>query len=478
MSNLFIVGNGFDLAHGLKTSYRHFREFLVQIEKEECAEAGEVSISENRNLLKDDNIKDNFNNIVIPAMEKTLSETINILQLKDCYTGKTTKEQMDEIDQFLNDANKIIQWIKHGSGQYYAREKKESNAIRRFISMLEPETGIISRTTNLNNDFCLFKTIESEFGNNAVKFLQIDNSADKVPLWLTLRLLIKMIDLIEGENWNDLETSMGTYNFELIFKLFNKLESNDDIYKECVKKYFIDLYYDIKVLFNSWIIFTEIAFEYTTDNDNIFSSLCPSIKKKNNDIELSFKIPKDNYNRIYSQVTFDRHPMAKNQLLQLFEHAKHNYFFSFNYTHTLEHFYNISEKDICHIHGMTQGSKNLNDRASENLIFGHGLDFYKTNITDVVRTAYNITKKPINQCIENNLLFFEKLEGVNNIFSYGFSFSDVDMSYINKICESIRNTADITWYFNDYRIEENRMVFEEKIRKTEFIGKFDTFHID
>jgi len=40
------IGNGFDLAHGLKSNYHNFREYLVQVEKDICAETGETSISE------------------------------------------------------------------------------------------------------------------------------------------------------------------------------------------------------------------------------------------------------------------------------------------------------------------------------------------------------------------------------------------------------------------------------------------------
>jgi hypothetical protein len=31
MPNLFIIGNGFDIAHGLPTKYKHFRQFLVDV---------------------------------------------------------------------------------------------------------------------------------------------------------------------------------------------------------------------------------------------------------------------------------------------------------------------------------------------------------------------------------------------------------------------------------------------------------------
>jgi hypothetical protein len=73
------------------------------------------------------------------------------MNLKDCSNGMAPLEQLDEITQFLDDADKIVQWVKHGSGQYYVRENKESNAIKRFISMLEPDTGMISHNTRLDN---------------------------------------------------------------------------------------------------------------------------------------------------------------------------------------------------------------------------------------------------------------------------------------------------------------------------------------
>ncbi|MCL2721681.1 MAG: bacteriophage abortive infection AbiH family protein [Treponema sp.] len=477
MSNLFIIGNGFDLAHRLKTSYSHFREYLVQMEKEECAKVGEVSISEDCNLLKDNNIKYHFDSIVIPTMMNALSEIVNLSQLKDYSTGMNLLEQLDEIEQFTNDADKIVQWIKHGSGQYYVREGNESQAIKRFIAMLEPKTGMISHNTNLNNDLAFWQTMESEFNDTAVKIFKNGIGADETPFWLTLRFFIKMIDAVEGENWQDLETSMGTYNFEMIFGLFKELKSND-VYETCVENFFTLLYYNVFVLFNSWVLFTEIAFEQPVVNDDILSSLRPHIKKQQNGVELSFMMPKGNLEYTCDQVTCDRHPMAKEQLLQIFDRAESNYFFTFNYTQTLERIYGVSESDICHIHGVSQGTKNLNDLASEDLIFGHGRESFDTNVTNIVSTAYNITKKPVNQCIENNRLFFEKLEGVNNIYSYGFSFGDVDMPYIKKICQSIRNTTGVTWHFNDFRIEEHRALYEDKIRKIGFNGKFDKFHID
>jgi hypothetical protein len=287
-----------------------------------------------------------------------------------------------------------------------------------------------------------------------------------------------MIDaVVEGEDWKDLEAAMGTYNFEMIFDLFKELKS-DNIYNTCVENFFTQLYYNVFVLFNSWVIFTEMAFEQPVVSDDILSALHPHIKKEQNGVELSFVMKKSNFEHLSSQEIFNSHHMVKEQIVKLFSRAKLNYFFTFNYTQTLETIYNISTNNICHIHGVSKGLKNLNDIASEDLIFGHGQGAYDTNVTDIINTAYNITKKPVNQCIEKNKLFFEKLKDVNNIYSYGFSFGDVDMPYIKKICQSILDTTNVTWYFNDFKIEEHRTEYEEKIRKVGFNGTFDEFNIN
>ena len=267
MSNLFIIGNGFDLAHKLKTSYSDFRNFLVQVEKEGCAEAGEVSISEDCNFLEDDKIKRYFDSNIIPAMENKSSELANLIQVKDNSDEITVWDQIDEIEQFFDDANEIVQWVKHGSGQYYTRKDNESQAIKRFIAMLEPETGMISHNTNLNNKSALLETMESEFGDTAVKIFQNDIDADKEPFWLTFRLFIKMTDAVAGEDWGDFEASMGSYDFKMFLNLFKEFDANK--YETFVENYLSLVPYNIDMLFKLWVHFTEITFEQQAVNNSI-----------------------------------------------------------------------------------------------------------------------------------------------------------------------------------------------------------------
>jgi len=480
MSNLFIIGNGFDLAHGLKTTYKYFREFLIQMENEECKKIGEASILDNPKVLEGNNIKSCFEDFVIPIMINSFSDAINYYQLEDFSTGKTPMEQTEEITQFLNDADKIIQWIKHGAGQFYMRESNETKAIKRFITLLEEKYGRIDHNINENDTSAFWQTIEDEFGDNTVKFLQNANGEEKVPLWVTLRIFIKIIDAVEGENWQDLETSMGTYNFDMIFGFFSNFKYDDDLHNESVKKYIIDLYYNINMFFNVWIIYAEIEFEQSKIKNVSTLNLRPVLVKKGSGIELLIAIKNISRKKTFFSILLKRkyvkHHIAKRQFLNILKNARQNYFFSFNYTQTLEHIYNIPVNKICHIHGVVNG--NIKELGLSDLIFGHGQEPSKTNVTDIVSTALNITKKPINQCILKNQYFFRKLDNVKNIYSYGFSFSEVDMPYIENIFKIIGDTSDITWFFNDYKIEEKRTLYETEIRKVGFNGKFDTFHID
>lgn len=49
------------------------------------------------------------------------------------------------------------------------------------------------------------------------------------------------------------------------------------------------------------------------------------------------------------------------------------------------------------------------------------------------KELHNKLVKPTLECINNNKDFFDKLDNVNEIFFFGFSFSNADLDYIKKI---------------------------------------------
>ena len=163
-------------------------------------------------------------------------------------------------------------------------------------------------------------------------------------------------------------------------------------------------------------------------------------------------------------------------------------FLTFNYTKTLEDIYEIDAKHIYHIHGI------IDDKDS--MVVGHGLgedelnDMLKSQeprIGEVWNKKLNrmtrlqiVTpkhkelaalsslesivslKKDVEGCIEKNQQFFNEILDVERIYVYGFSFSSIDMPYLEKI---IRRTKPEThWVISWYSQEDKRRIMDFIIR--------------
>lgn len=147
-----------------------------------------------------------------------------------------------------------------------------------------------------------------------------------------------------------------------------------------------------------------------------------------------------------------------------------DHFLSFNYTDTLETVYHAI--NVCHIHGKRGGD----------LIVGHGESKRKlvrddeTGYVDATEEAlYEIhekLRKDTARILNTHKAFFYGLAGIANVYSYGFSYSDVDMPYIAEICK--RLSKDSTWHFNDYD-SPRHPEYHDKVRKCGFGGKFSSF---
>ena len=163
-------------------------------------------------------------------------------------------------------------------------------------------------------------------------------------------------------------------------------------------------------------------------------------------------------------------------------------FLTFNYTKTLEDIYKIDAKRVYHIHGV------IDDK--ESMIVGHGLgeeelnDMLKSQelrIGEVWNKKLNrmtrlqiVTpkhkelaalsslesivslKKDVEGCIEKNQQFFNEILDVERIYVFGFSFSSIDMPYLEKI---IRRTKPKThWVISWYSQEDKRRIMDFVIR--------------
>ena len=71
-------------------------------------------------------------------------------------------------------------------------------------------------------------------------------------------------------------------------------------------------------------------------------------------------------------------------------------------------------------------------------------------------------KKDVQECIKNNQIFFDEILDVERIYVYGFSFSSIDMPYLEKI---IRRTKPEThWVISWYSQDDKRRIMDFVIR--------------
>lgn len=151
-------------------------------------------------------------------------------------------------------------------------------------------------------------------------------------------------------------------------------------------------------------------------------------------------------------------------------------FLTFNYTSTLEEVYDVDDDNICYIHG----------RQGEEIHFGHGSDrddseYYSINYIGSdygLSTIHENLRKRTDLVLQHNKDFFENLKenDITSIYSYGFSFGEVDTIYLKEICKNI-DTSKVTWYLNNYDSEEDRNNFKNVIISSGFKGKICLYEV-
>lgn len=124
---------------------------------------------------------------------------------------------------------------------------------------------------------------------------------------------------------------------------------------------------------------------------------------------------------------------VKNKYTELF--SNDSFFLTFNYTDTLEKLYHVPEQNICHIHGMIY----------QYLIIGHGDKNSKLSnestigVDEEINSVHQFLYKNTNKIIKNNKTFFDKLRNIDEIYFIGWSFSDIDIEYLNHIINILGN---------------------------------------
>jgi len=170
--------------------------------------------------------------------------------------------------------------------------------------------------------------------------------------------------------------------------------------------------------------------------------------------------------------------------LNLLNIDKNAVFFNFNYSKSLEHYYQIPPVQILYIHNRAE--------SNDKLILGHGMDpkeFARKpanppeglsdeefeewrqgqadgfNLSlergrDELIEYFTKSFKATAQLIQKNEPFFDSLKSIKKIYILGHSLADVDKEYFEKILKSVNNQAVwIVSYYNgkEKKVRRNRL---------------------
>lgn len=244
------------------------------------------------------------------------------------------------------------------------------------------------------------------------------------------RFLVFCIDETAGGNWADFESTLGVIQWECFFDQLEDIEDRDG---------------DIDLLKTAYVRedFTQTLFINSRAFSRFFSEWINTIEYPGAELNTGFFTD---------------------------EIKASSFFLTFNYTRTLEKIYLIPDSQICHIHGV-QG---------EEIIFGHGnrneQDGCKYGFgMEGIDNIHEALRKPTEKIIRNTDVF-NKLKSfdIKNIYSWGFSFSEVDQCYLVEIFKSL-DTKLITWYIHDYSKDQFNK-FADILYSCGFKGEVDLFH--
>ncbi|MDE6284260.1 MAG: bacteriophage abortive infection AbiH family protein [Bacilli bacterium] len=291
--------------------------------------------------------------------------------------------------------------------------------------------GLLTRFSNFRE--FLFNECNGEISYMPMTYIGIDGEtvADRKG---TAGLLIDLIDnTSKGDNWEDLEESMGRFEYLSYFDEYDmgsaiQDEDDDEMFRvayarEDVASDLSCCIVEIKNLFSEWIDTIDIR----------------TVKEQSRFISL-----------------FD----------------EDTEFLTFNYTMTLEEIYDICKSKVCHIHGK-QGS---------DIIVGHGNDdnpyieetFRTFAIQGSLENLFDSLKKDVYGCFCQHSDFFQriKLSQVEEIYSFGCAFSEPDRFYIMQLCKLI-DTSKVIWHLAEFDEDKNE-TYESLIRNCGFKGEFGT----
>lgn len=239
-----------------------------------------------------------------------------------------------------------------------------------------------------------------------------------------------------------------------------------------------------KIPYSFWLNETDVGIkDREGDNDVSATGLNYEIISQNLKIAVS-ALPRLVENWIKTINIDEYDPEGK---ISMLINTKQDLFLSFNYTMTLEKKYGIPYENICHIHGKCEeeviktipscfSEENIESNIKVGHNEGNAYDKFNKfspypNIPELISEILNSLNKNISENIKRNKSFFNMISttDIQNIYSFGFSYNNIDENYIKEIIKTIKNPSAI-WHFDGYCPAEDK-VYANKIRSYGYKGK-------
>lgn len=152
-----------------------------------------------------------------------------------------------------------------------------------------------------------------------------------------------------------------------------------------------------------------------------------------------------------------------------------DFFITFNYTPTLEIVYGV--ENVVHVHGIAGGHVMLGHTSNidvERFCACNSIPQYCRHAAEtLLEVTCKETEKNASRLSE---IVSRQCAGSTDIYSYGFSFAEVDLPYIALVCKAL-DTKSVTWHLLDFDSLERRNQYINAIRQCGFEGRFSTYHV-
>lgn len=274
-------------------------------------------------------------------------------------------------------------------------------------------------------------------------------------------------------------------------------KNNPDVYYKVEDKYFVydkELWSDFEHLLGELDVHyhaRRIAGENFPSQKKLAESEGREFDNLKRRYEQSAEEARDEFEELYESIRNSFRDWVEqldrpNEVCKLPIDKENSVYITFNYTDVLEYLYRVPEDRILYIHGKA--------KRGDELILGHGLsyddiqtrnteippedfkteeeikkffeskgdDFVVDETCDVIIDRLADQKKPVERLRRRTKMFLSGNEDAEVIHIYGFSFSDIDMPYIEDIASMV-NLKKVKWEVSYYE-EDDEMRFRNHIR--------------